>query len=394
MLRRMVLTDDPNRGLFCNKLRRTHSGRLEPQGVSVRYSIIAWIGMEAVAAQGAAGEGLYRAGLARLLARLQQEPESFSLGDLGLLLWLEALPGRRTVLETITRQWQRRRRTTDTTGLAWLLAGLVTAEGEEELMAEVLEDILAAYHRRTGLFSLDRPRLSLSWRDRYRAVLGSFASQSYAVMALAKYLSLSSSPRVEQIVRTCAGRMCELQGPAGEYWWMFDVRNGKVAVDYPVYSVHQDAMGPLALLVAMRAVPGTSYWETIERGLDHLLQYREPLSGLGFLDPVERVIWRAVVRDAPGEDPADLPFGLDPEAMRRAKSLAWPSLLRKPPVPLQDRFRILAECRPYCPGWILLAYSQACRLRGMPPETAGDVSSEASGATFRSFPWRSVACEN
>ena len=36
--------------------------------------------------------------------------------------------------------------------------------------------------------------------------------------------------------------------PHGQWWWHYDVRDGSVVERYPVYSVHQHAMAPMALL--------------------------------------------------------------------------------------------------------------------------------------------------
>ena len=51
----------------------------------------------------------------------------------------------------------------------------------------------------------------------------------------------------------CANAICNLQGPLGQWWWHYDSMTGRVAERYPVYSVHQHAMAPMALFAAQDA---------------------------------------------------------------------------------------------------------------------------------------------
>jgi hypothetical protein len=139
-----------------------------------------------------------------------------------------------------------------------------------------------------------------------------------------------------------------------------------VFIDYPVYSVHQDAMGPMALLSASRALETKDYLGSISRGLDYLFEYRDPRTGDGFIDAHQPVIWRAAVKDIPGEDPADTPFGLGKTDVRWMRSAARPAWMRTGRPARANGYRLLREARPYCPGWILFAYSQACQLFGRP----------------------------
>ena len=60
--------------------------------------------------------------------------------------------------------------------------------------------------------------------------------------------------------------ICELQGPDGQWWWHYDTRTGKVVEGYPVYSVHQDSMAPMALL-DLEDAGGPQHSEAITRGL-------------------------------------------------------------------------------------------------------------------------------
>ena len=78
-----------------------------------------------------------------------------------------------------------------------------------------------------------------------------------------------TDPRALDIARQCAQHICALQGKSGQWWWHYDYRTGEILEGYPVYSVHQDAMAPMALL-ALEEAGGGDYWAPIAKGLQWL----------------------------------------------------------------------------------------------------------------------------
>ena len=74
-----------------------------------------------------------------------------------------------------------------------------------------------------------------------------FADFVYPIQALSHYHMALGCPEAMDAATRCADRMCKLQGPAGQWWWHFDVRTGQGVERYPVYAVHQEAMAPMAL---------------------------------------------------------------------------------------------------------------------------------------------------
>src|SRR5437660_681979 len=62
---------------------------------------------------------------------------------------------------------------------------------------------------------------------------------------------------------------CQTQGDAGQWWWHYDYRTGRLLEGYPVYAVHQDSMAPMALFAAAR-VAGRHFDDAIGIGLDWL----------------------------------------------------------------------------------------------------------------------------
>ena len=138
--------------------------------------------------------------------------------------------------------------------------------------------------------------------------------------------------------------MCELQGPDGQWWWHFDVRTGRVVERYPVYSVHQDAMAPMALL-ALREACDVDHGAAIERGLKWLDRPSEIEGGL--VDREADLIWRKVARREPGK------------LSRTVQAVAsWSHpIMRVPGLGLVCRPNAIDyECRPYHLGWLLHAW--------------------------------------
>lgn len=157
--------------------------------------------------------------------------------------------------------------------------------------------------------------------------------------------------------------MCELQGPAGQWWWHFDVRTGDVLERYPVYSVHQDSMAPMALF-ALEEADGQDRLAPIRRGWQWLLEPPENPGGL--IDRAAGVIWRKVAR----HEPPRLVRGLQAAASRLHASLRAPGV--------DTVFRpgwIDHESRPYHMGWILYAWP-ASRIVDS-PEAQGTLPDDA-----------------
>jgi hypothetical protein len=130
----------------------------------------------------------------------------------------------------------------------------------------------------------------------------------------------------------------------GQWWWHYDARDGSVVERYPVYSVHQHAMGPMALFDLLEA-----------GGSDHRL---EIAAGLGWLDHHPEVleelvadrfalVWRKVGRREPGK--AARAVGALTTSLR--PGLHLPGLDRLLPATVVDH-----ECRPYELGWLLYAW--------------------------------------
>jgi hypothetical protein len=365
---------EPGADLFCFK--RQHNGQDDINvGTSFRYSAIALIGVASYCGSDALTRDPYSRVLEGLRASFKRDPNALDTGELGLLLWLTGyldLPEKDPIVRALGAAVQRGM-SCDSMNLSLALSGLAQAECLHDPLIETLVPrILAAFNPSTGLFALNQAGPVPAIRNRFRVNLGSFASQVYPLVGLSLLARVNGMSDLVKIIRHSVGTTVRLQGDRGEWWWIFDTGNGSVVLDYPVYSVHQDSMGPMALMAAGRVEGVPCHFEAIQKGLDFLAEYREPGTGLPFMDLEQAFIWRAAVRPSK-EDPADLPFGVSNEEFLWMRSFGRPKWLRTASQPKLDGSRLLREMRPYCPGWILYASSLAvalCKDAASKPESA------------------------
>ncbi len=332
--------------LFAFTRRREGHGGLRLQGFSVRYSAIAALGglrlPEALQRRVFGGEtaGEY---VARLVAGLDCVTD---LGDTALVCWAAAESrgqDREHALGYLRQRAAGSRRPL-TVEVAWTLAALSACCDDcrvRTFAVATAERVLGAFKHEGGLFPHYLGSDSGPW---YRRHVGSFADQIYPIQALARYHSATGDSRALRAATRCAEQMCDRQGKDGQWWWHYDVRTGGVIEGYPVYSVHQDAMAPMALM-DLHEAGGPDHSEAIRRGVRWLDAPAEVRHSL--IDEESAVIWRKVARTEPRK------------AVRSVRALAsrvhtglrigW--LDRLCPATSVDY-----ECRPYHLGWILYAW--------------------------------------
>ena len=119
------------------------------------------------------------------------------------------------------------------------------------------------------------------------------ADQVYPIQALSRLVAATGDAAALTAAETCAAQICDLQGDAGQWWWHYDVRDGTVVERYPVYSVHQHAMGPMALHELAEA-GGTRHDHAVELGLSWLETHPEVLEDL--VSERHGLVWRKVGR--------------------------------------------------------------------------------------------------
>ena len=229
-------------GLYCHDMPfRTR----ELRGESVRYSLMVLLGLQRAAAAGHAG----LPEIDELRERCLSRRESFTPGDIGLALWADT---RRDGSASDDLVDQLGRAVSDgqlgsLVGMevAWMVIGLAHA-AQSHTSAEPLLRRLTAHLQQdrrasSGLYFHDAA-------SRVRRRLPNFATEIYTLLALTTLASKCLLPEARAAAERLAGHLVRLQLPDGGWPWIFDARRAIVVERYEIYTVHQDAMAPMALL--------------------------------------------------------------------------------------------------------------------------------------------------
>lgn len=336
---------DPARQLFCFKLKQTGSGLVQ-EGISHRYSVITLMGLHRLEQSGKPSP----IDIHKVFNVLMADTAWIdNLGDFGLLLWLCALiaPDR---LDEIERKFPTKEslarfgdtRYGRTMELSWFLAGLAhQALARPDKEAETRELASEIYRRvrknqgDQGLFGHLASNEGLA--GVVRGDIGSFADQVYPIYALSKFSLAYGEDRAAKRALDCALNLCEVQGSLGQWWWHYDSSSGRVAERFPIFSVHQHAMGPMALYALGDAVQSDfSPW--IYKGLQWI---DDNELGIDMQDDSANVVWRCIERTPP----------------HRYWNAVVNLATRREDRESRDGLRPLFECRPYELGWLLYAFA-------------------------------------
>ena len=336
-LGRMYLPDS-KRFVFCV---RRNGERIIPEGASRRYTAITLIGLAGEAeetiksALGGQEAGDVLAGLAENISGVD------NLGDVALSFWAAC------ALDFPERDGIRKRLVELNTAdgahpvveASWVLDSLCLDSTAVESARDRLADrLISSFNPDSAVF----PHVLGSAGA--RSHVSCFADMVYPIHALSNYYKISGRQDALDAAAKCAEKICQLQGEDGQWWWHYDRRTGEVVEGYPVYSVHQDAMAPMALF-ALAAAGGPDFGANIQKGLAWL--ERSPEIDASLVDYENGVIWRKVARREPGK----LSRYVNAMASRAHPSLRAPGIdAIFPPVAVDY------ESRPYHLGWLLYAW--------------------------------------
>lgn len=344
----LVRMFDPGKQIFCDTYMRTERG-MERKGMSPRYTMMTLLGLARYERLGNRSEIVIRPVFNALINDVTWINTA---GDLGLLLWTcaelspERLP---EVYKKVDAHTALARfadgRAGSTFEVAWYLTGLASCylTGHCDLtglseQAAAARRILESNCGPSGVYGhLSR---SASWGGRLRGRIGSFADQVYPTIAFARLSQALQDSTAQQFAARTAEKMCELQGAMGEWFWHYDCVTGRVFSRYPVFSVHQHAMGPMMLFAASEATH-RDFSEAIYKGLAWINNNE---LGRDFAEPSLGLVWRCIYLDR-----------MDAYTDAALRFLQ----LRDGPVP-SGRLKVRYECRPYELGWLLYAFAEKC----------------------------------
>jgi len=230
---------------------------------------------------------------------------------------------------------------------AWLVSGLAheysrdPSEWTRRMLGEVVEGLLSRFDPQACLFH--HASESAPLKHRLRRHLPNFADQIYPVQACS-HAGAVGVPQALRAAGDCAARLVELQGELGQWWWHYNSRTGAVAQPYPVYSVHQHAMAPMALM-GLTAAGGEDFTAAIVRSLAWISDNE---LGVDLLDGHTGTIWRDI--EVKESSPRRL--------VRTAGSLLGGEVV--PDSMSADDLTVNYETRPYEWGWCMFAGALAC----------------------------------
>lgn len=347
-VRGLVPMFDQQRNLFCYKLKQTDQGLVQ-EGSSERYTMMTLMGLHRLQLSGATSPFDIEGITARLFADLTWLD---NVGDLGVLLWFCGIvcPERYSELEQKVNIYDALTRYRDarqgvTMDLSWFLTGLsYWAELFPEKSSQIEPIALATYKtliKNQGERGfIGHLSTSQSFSGITRGRIGSFADQVYPVYAMAQF---GKAYRHEEAIRRaqkCAAGICEEQGPKGQWWWHYDARGGRVTDGYPVFSVHQHAMGPMTLL-KLAEVTNQDFNSWIFRGLTWINSNNELKFEME--DRSKDIIWRCIFRSRRSVA----------RYLKASVGAYSETLEHDNPADL----KVLYECRPYELGWLLYAFA-------------------------------------
>jgi hypothetical protein len=168
-----------------------------------------------------------------------------------------------------------------------------------------------------------------------------------------------------EVARATGERLLSHQHPLGQWGWHYNARTGALVDLYPVYSVHQDGMAPLALLPLERAL-GVCATPAVARGVDWLFGRNE--LGEQLVDDERGVIWRSIRRRKQVR-PVVYPL----KAASLLRITRWLDLGAR--VAPESWLEVDRECRPYHLGFCLQGLAE---LAAQPLDEAAALASDPS----------------
>jgi hypothetical protein len=346
--RGLVPMFDGQQQLFCYSLKKTEQGMVQ-EGLSPRYTMMTLMGLHRLEEAGGVSPIEIEPVLESLLRNLDWVKD---IGDLGVLLWMCALltPERlaeiegRIELETALVHYPSAKRGV-TMELAWFLTGLsnwalACPEKLPRLRALALETFAMLKKNRGEQGFFGHLSRSGSVEGRTRGRIGSFADQVYPIYAMTRFSQAYQEEAALQMALQTGRGLCEAQGSLGQWWWHYDSLSGRVLEGYPVFSVHQHAMGPMTMF-ALGEAAQCDFTPWIYRGLQWIKAENE--LGFNMEDDSAQVIWRCQFR----------PTSQVKTYLKAAFNLGSANT----PYEAKNDLKVLFECRPYELGWLLYAFA-------------------------------------
>ena len=208
--------------------------------------------------------------------------------------------------------------------------------------------MLLANRGQSGMMAFSRQPGAAGLRGRLRSELGFFDAQVYTIVASLRRHEVVGDASALAVARTVGEHILRHQRALGQWAWHYNAKTGGLVDLYPVYSVHQDGMAPMAL-IPLERIAGTPTRDALARGVDWL--YAQNELGVPMVDTEKDTIWRSIRRRQPL---SRIVFPLKAASLAGAfDSLDLGAAAASPALLEIDR-----EFRPYHLGWCLYAFSE------------------------------------
>ena len=222
--------------------------------------------------------------------------------------------------------------------LSWLLIGILMAstfnETFKKLVGNLRLELYKILRNNYGGRGVFKHQSGKSLSRKFRSNIGNFRDQVYPIYAFVLYSQQMKNEEALIIAEETALKICEHQGENGEWMWLYNAKTGKVLSKYPIYTVHQDAMAPMALYAVQQAT-GINFEKYIFDGLDWL---KKTSFNSEILSRKHNAIWQEVGPNKIVRKIKSTLFYLGLNFHYEYKNL-----------------KVVKECRSYHFGWLLFA---------------------------------------
>ena len=329
-------------GVFCFE---RQAGNPAPLGRSPRYTLMVELGLQR--AQTAGYTLPIDPDELNTIAWQELHAGNLTPGDIGLMLWTDARrggPSGHQLAEHLTHALHTNGGLPARLGmeLGWIITGLAHHQATnptqtgERLLTGALNQLLTQNLATTGLF---RHFGNPGCRRRFP----NFATQIYSVLALATVARYDLDDRALPAATTTANHLLAAQLPDGGWPWLYDAERGNVVEQYEIYSVHQDAMAPMALLELAELTQDPRYINATAHGLAWIHGNNELNHNM--TDPKNGIVHRSIRRKHPHN-----------KIWTATKTLASHTHLTPKPTTAHHTETNPTD-RPYHFGWVLEAWT-------------------------------------
>jgi hypothetical protein len=332
-------------------------GQRHLSGASVRYAAMSQIGVAKWLQYHSNDSG----NLPELWPKISDNFRNISdIGDLALSLWAGIQTGADNCEKfavAVKECWPVQSARCNAVELGWLVQSCLMAQKAgcvktdlKPVLGDSHKQLLLLFDINAGLFYRhNRPDL----KGIIKRHISCFADQVYPIVALSNYGVLHNHHQSIDYAAQATEKLCRYQGELGQWWWHYDVTHKRICEGYPVFSVHQDSMAPMAIMASDR-VSRQDHSDKIELGMQWNFGVNELEENL--VHQEEGIIWRDIERN----EPAKLT-----RRIRSICSVAGLSGLHRLAGKCVNGFRVNRECRPYHLGWILYAWADYSRDMGL-----------------------------